>query len=155
MTATLTPAAETTSSSSTTSSSKSTTRRPLWRTGLRAGLTAAAATAAVAAVADACGVSFETAPGESIPAYAFAQLTLMCTAVGVFLARCLQRRARQPRSTFVRSTVALTVLSLVPDVILSASVATKATLILTHLVAAAIVIPMLSARLAVTGRDAA
>jgi hypothetical protein len=37
----------------------------------------------------------------------------------------------------------LTALSLVPDVILDAGVATKATLILSHLVAAAIVIPAL------------
>jgi hypothetical protein len=41
----------------------------------------------------------------------------------------------------------LTALSVVPDLILSTDVATKATLVLTHLVAAAIVIPALSSRL--------
>ncbi len=49
------------------------------------------------------------------------------------------------------TTVVLTALSVVPDVILSASAATKATLILTHLVAAAIVIPALSSRLSEHG----
>ena len=41
----------------------------------------------------------------------------------------------------------LTALSLVPDVLLSTDVATKVSLIVTHLVAAAIVIPALAAQL--------
>ena len=41
----------------------------------------------------------------------------------------------------------LTALSLVPDLMLSADVATKATLMAAHLVAAAIVIPVVSSRL--------
>ena len=44
--------------------------------------------------------------------------------------------------------VVLTVLSLVPDVIVDATPATKALLMLTHLVAAAIVIPAVARRLA-------
>ena len=68
----------------------------------------------------------------------------MCTAVGVLIARTLGRRARRPRSTFVRTTIVLTALSIVPDVILSAAISTKVTLVLTHLVAAAIVIPALA-----------
>ncbi|MGH9224094.1 MAG: DUF6069 family protein [Acidimicrobiales bacterium] len=121
--------------------------RSLWRTGVRSGLIAAAATVVIAAVASAAGVSFETEPGKSIPALAFGQLTLLGTAVGVFIARTLRRRARQPRSTFTRATVVLTAISCVPDVLLSVPVAAKATLILTHLVAAAIVIPALASRL--------
>jgi hypothetical protein len=42
----------------------------------------------------------------------------------------------------------LTVLSLVPDVIVDAAPTTKGLLMLTHLVAAAIVIPMVARRLA-------
>ena len=42
---------------------------------------------------------------------------------------------------FVRTTVVLTALSFVPDVIAPAAPATKMLLMLTHLVAAAIVIP--------------
>jgi hypothetical protein len=125
----------------------------LWRPGLVAGLCAAAATVAVAACAHAAGVSLETAPGEAIPVLGFGQLTLFFTAVGVLMARIMSRRARRPRSTFVRTTVVLTALSLVPDLVLSAGAATKATLIVTHLVAAAIVVPALAKRLPEQGRS--
>jgi Family of unknown function (DUF6069) len=60
----------------------------------------------------------------------------------------LSRTARHPRRAFVRTTVVLTVLSFVPDVIVDAAPATKALLMLTHLVAAAIVIPAVARRLA-------
>ncbi len=119
--------------------------RSLWRTGVAAGVAAAAATTAVAAIAHASGVSLETAPGEAIPVIGFAQLTLFFAAIGVLIARTIGRRARQPRSTFVRTTMVLTALSLVPDAIVSAGAATRATLVLTHLVAAAIVVPALAA----------
>lgn len=124
------------------------TRPSLVRSGAVAAVAAAAATTAVAAVAHAAGVSLETAPGEAIPLLGFAQLTLFFTAVGVVIARTIGRRARHPYTTFVKTTVALTALSIVPDLVLSADVATKLTLIATHLVAAAIVIPRLSHRLA-------
>ena len=127
---------------------------PTWRIGAAAGLVAAAATMAVAAAADGLGVSLQTGPGETIPVIGFAQLTLFFTAVGVVIARVLGRRARGPRATFIRTTVALTALSLGPDVLLHAAVATKLTLIATHLVAAAIVVPALAGRLKVTGRHA-
>jgi hypothetical protein len=77
----------------------------------------------------------------------FGQLTLLFTAVAVLMARVIGRRARRPRSTFVWTTIVLTALSVVPDLVLSAAAATKVTLVLTHLVAAAIVIPALSSRL--------
>ena len=144
MTATYTP----TDVSTATPEPQSSPPRPtLWRTGAVAGLAAASATVVVAAVAHAAGVSLETAPGEAIPVLGFGQLTLMCTAVGVLIARTLGRRARCPRSTFVRTTIMLTALSIVPDVILSAATSTKVTLVLTHLVAAVIVIPALARRL--------
>jgi len=119
--------------------------RPLWRTGIVAGVAAAAATTAVAAIAHASGVSLETGPGEAIPVIGFGQLTLFFAAIGVLIAHTTGRRARQPRSTFVKTTIVLTALSLVPDAIVSAGAATRATLVLTHVVAAAIVIPALSA----------
>ena len=119
----------------------------LWRPGLAAGMAAAGATVAVASIAHGIGVSLETAPGEAIPVIGFGQLTLFFTAIGVLMARTMRRRARRPRSTFTRTTVVLTALSLVPDVVLSAATSTKVTLVLTHLVAAAIVIPALASRL--------
>jgi hypothetical protein len=127
--------------------SRPTSAGPTWRTGAAAGLVAGVATMAVAAAASSLGVSFETAPGEAIPVLGFGQLTLFFTVIGVVIARVLGRRARQPRATFIKTTVVLTALSLVPDVLLQADLATKLTLIATHLVAAAIVIPVLASRL--------
>ena len=115
--------------------------RPIWRTGARAGIVAALATTAIVVVARAIDIPV-AADGEAIPLLGFAQLTLFFTAVGVGIARLARTRTR-----FVRTTVALTVLSLVPDVMLAAGVATKATLMLTHVAAAAIVIPALAGRL--------
>jgi peptidoglycan/LPS O-acetylase OafA/YrhL len=118
--------------------------RSLWRTGVAVGLAAAGAAVAVASVAHALDVPIETAPGATIPIIGFGQLTLFFTAIGVLLARAIGRRARRPRSTLLRTTVGLTALSLVPDVMLSAGTTTKLTFMLTHLVAAAIVIPALA-----------
>ena len=134
MTATLTP--------TTTSTTAATGTPSLWKTGMRAGACAAVATVAIAGIATAAGVSLDTG-GEAIPLLAFPQLTLVFTVVGILIARAIRRRAHDPRSTLLRVTVALTALSLVPDAMLDAGVATRATLMLTHLVAAAIVIPAL------------
>jgi hypothetical protein len=119
------------------------TRPRVWRVGLVAGLGAAAATTATAVVADAAGVSLAIS-GEQIPPAGFAQLTFMCALLGVALAAVFARRSSRPRTTFVRTTVALTVLSLLPDVVVDADSATRLVLGLTHIVAAAIVIPAIS-----------
>jgi hypothetical protein len=147
MTATVNPTVP-----STISAERSAPNPRVWRAGLAAGAGAAVATmavAAVAAVAQSLDVtSLETAPGEAIPVMGFGQLTLFFTVVGILIARTIGRRARQPRATFVTTTVVLTAISLVPDVLLSTDAATKLTLMTTHLVAAAIVIPVLASRLA-------
>ncbi len=118
----------------------------VWRTGVRAGVAAAVATTAVAAAAQAMDVPLEIA-GEAIPLAGFAQLTLICTALGVLIAKGARRWASQASTAFVRITVALTALSLVPDLTADATAATILVLMLTHLVAAAIVIPRLASRL--------
>jgi hypothetical protein len=120
--------------------------RKLWRTGAGAGLVAGAATAAFAAIVDAMGVPLEVG-GESIPLVGFAQLTFVVTMIGALLAVVLARKAQHPQRTFVRTTVALTVLSFVPDVTADATTATRVALALSHVVAAAIVIPALARRL--------
>ena len=132
----------------TTTAAKTTTApaKPLIRDGLAATALAAVATATVAAVGDAVGISLEVG-GAPIPVSGFAVLTAVFSLVGLVLALVLNRFARRPRTAFVRTTVALTALSLVPDVIADASTATKALLMLTHLVAAAIVIPAIARRL--------
>ena len=74
-------------------------------------------------------------------------LTVIFSVVGLVIAAVLRRFARRPRTAWLRTTVALTVLSLVPDVLADAATSTKVLLMLTHLVAAAIVIPAVARRL--------
>jgi peptidoglycan/LPS O-acetylase OafA/YrhL len=118
----------------------------LWKTGAVAGLSASVATSAVAAAARALGASLEVG-GQAIPLLGFAQLTFVATIIGTILAVVLSHRAQRPARTFAITTVALTVLSIVPDVLADAQAATRLTLALTHVVAAAIVIPTLASRL--------
>ncbi|MBX7266581.1 hypothetical protein KIF24_11390 [Micromonospora sp. Llam7] len=119
----------------------------LIRTGAVATVAACAATMAVAAIGRAAGISLDLG-GAPIPVTGFGVLTAVFSLIGVVIAALLSRFARRPRRTFVRTTVALTALSLVPDVIADAGAGTKALLMLTHLVAAAIVIPAVARRLA-------
>jgi peptidoglycan/LPS O-acetylase OafA/YrhL len=86
--------------------------------------------------------------GEEIPLAGFAQLTVFATVIGVVLGKVLSRRASRPRRTFTVSTLTLTAASLVPDVLVDATAGSKAVLMLTHLVAASIVIPVVARRLA-------
>ncbi|WP_433074658.1 DUF6069 family protein [Dactylosporangium sp. CA-052675] len=114
--------------------------------GVVATVAASAATMAVAAGGHAAGISLDMA-GQPIPVTGFGMLTAIFSLVGVVLAAVLARFARRPRRAFVRTTVVLTVLSLVPDVLADAAPGTKALLMLTHLVAAAIVVPLVARRL--------
>lgn len=120
--------------------------RSLILSGLTATAVAGAATAAVAAAGELAGISL-VVNGAPIPVSGFATLTVIFSLVGLVLAAVLARRARHARTTFVRTTLVLTALSLVPDVLVGASVATKALLMVTHVVAAAIVIPAIARRL--------
>ncbi len=108
---------------------------------------ASVATTVLAAVASAAGVSFADSKGASIPIAGFAQLTLAFSLVGVGIAAVMARRARRPRPTFVRTAVALTALSFVPDLTFGFDASSAATLITLHTVAAAIVVPTLARRL--------
>lgn len=119
---------------------------PLWRTGAAAAIAAAVATVTIAAVATAIGVPIKI-DGAPIPLLGFAQLTLFFSAIGLILAKALTRWAVTPKRTFLVTTLALTALSIVPDLLVGATTATRVTLILTHLAAAAIVIPAVTARL--------
>lgn len=138
-------------------STQSTTseRASVWKHGLAASLVATVVVTAIAAVASRAGVSFvdPAHPELPIPLLGFAELTFVFSLIGVGLAAILARKARRPRSTFVRTTVVLLVLSVLPDFgILPGfpkfDTATALTLAALHLVAAAIVIPVLAGRLA-------
>lgn len=123
-----------------------TSTRSLVGAGAVAAVVAGVATTAVAALGDAVGISVEVG-GEAIPVTGFGVLTIIFSAIGIVLAVALARFARHPRTAFVRTTVALTALSFVPDVLADAAVGTKLLLMTTHLVAAAIVIPAIARRL--------
>ena len=125
-------------------------RQPVWKHGVAAALAASVATTVLAALASAAGVSFADSTGASIPIAGFAQLTLVFSLIGVGLAAVLARKARHPRSTFVRTAIALTALSFVPDLTFGFDAASAATLITLHTVAALIVVPTLAGRLART-----
>jgi uncharacterized protein DUF6069 len=120
--------------------------RTVWKTGLAAGLAASVATTATAGVAHAAGISLAVG-GKAIPLLGFAQVTFVAAMVGTLLAAVFARRASRPQRTFVVTTIALTLLSFVPDVIADAHGSTRLTLALTHVVAAVIVIPALASRL--------
>ncbi|WP_082620768.1 DUF6069 family protein [Nocardioides sp. Soil796] len=133
----------------TTHSASTDERQPVWKHGVAAAVVASVATTVLAAVASAAGVSFaNTSGGESIPILGFTQLTLVFSLIGVGMAAVMARKARHPRSTFVRTAVALTVLSFVPDVTFGFDAGSAVTLIALHVVAAAIVVPTLARRLA-------
>ena len=116
-------------------------------TGVLATVAASVATPVVAAAATVVGISLDIG-GAPIPVLGFGTLTAFFSLVGVVMAVAMARFARRPRSTFVRTTVVLTALSLVPDVIAPAAPTTKVLLMLTHLVAAAIVVPAVARKLA-------
>jgi Family of unknown function (DUF6069) len=123
-------------------------RRAIVLPGVLASAAAAAATTGAAAIAAAAGVTFAARTGEPIPILGFTQVTLVCALVGVGLAAVLARRAKRPRATFVRITAALVVLSFVPDVVSGFNATATVTLMLLHVLAAAIVVPTLAVRLA-------
>jgi hypothetical protein len=140
----------TTTQTPTTTVRTATERQPVWRHGVAAAVVAAIATTVLAAIASAAGVSFADRTGAGIPIAGFAELTLVFSLVGVGMAAVMARRARWPRSTFVRTSVALTALSYVPDLTFGFDPGSAATLITLHTVAAAIVVPTLAGRLSRT-----
>jgi hypothetical protein len=125
-------------------------RKPVWKHGVASAVVASVATTVLAAGASAAGVSFADSTGASIPIAGFAQLTLVFSLVGVAIAAVMARKARRPRSAFVRTAVTLTALSFVPDLTFGFDAGSAATLITLHTVAAAIVVPTLAGRLART-----
>ena len=137
-----------TTTQNTTSQTTAAGRQPVWKHGVGAAVVAAVATTLLAAAASAAGVSFADSTGESIPIAAFPQLTVIFSLIGVGMAAVMARKARRPRSTFVRTTVVLTLLSFVPDLTFGFDAGTAATLIALHTNAAAIVVPTVARRLA-------
>ncbi|MFE6525473.1 DUF6069 family protein [Streptomyces sp. NPDC057794] len=132
--------------------------RPVWLAGVLATLAGAVVTEAFALLARAAGVPMDAAsPGAAeaaeIPAGGFFGGVVFWSVAGIVLAVALARWARRPARTFTVTTVALTVLSLAgPAVAPHTAVSTRIVLAVSHLVAAAVIIPLLAHRLSGTGR---
>jgi hypothetical protein len=128
--------------------------RPVWLVGIAAMLAGAVVTEAFALVTRAAGVPMEAAsPGDSaaveIPIGGFAGGVLFWSLAGIVLAVALARWAKRPARTFTVITVVLTALSLAgPAAAPHTAVSTQIVLALSHLVAAAVIIPVLARRLA-------
>ncbi|MEV7398175.1 DUF6069 family protein [Aeromicrobium sp. NPDC092404] len=113
-------------------------------TGLIAVVAAVVATTLVAAVARAAGVDFKVSGGEEIPLSGIAFMTGVFSLLGVVMAAAFLRWSARPAEQFLRTTVALTALSLIPPFLAGADPATTVTLVGLHLIAAAVMIPALS-----------
>jgi Family of unknown function (DUF6069) len=142
----------TTTQITTCASSRAPTRaaepQPVWDHGVASAVAASVSTTVLAAVASAAGISFADRTGASIPIAGFAELTLLFSLLGVAMAAIMARRVRRPRIIFVRTAIALTLLSFVPDLTFGFDAGSAATLITLHTIAASIVVPTLAARLA-------
>jgi hypothetical protein len=110
-------------------------------TGVLAAVVASAAAVGGASFARSAGVTLEVTGGEAIPVPAFASVTLVLSLVGVVVAAGLARWSVHPVRWWLRTTVALTALSLVPPILAAADTATAVTLVVLHLLAAAVVVP--------------
>lgn len=124
----------------------------LLRTCLVAALAAAVATETLTALVRAGGVELAVGnpggdAGSVVPLTfgACAMSVAFCMVLGTALAALLNRRAKRPARTYVVTTVVLTLLSLgSPLLAAGTSGATKVTLVAAHLVAAAVVIPLVA-----------
>lgn len=113
--------------------------RVTWKAGIATGVAAAAVVIGLAAVFHAAGAPLSV-DGEAIPLPGFAQMVLLGAVIGIVLAR------HTSRATFFRTTVVLTAISCIPSLALGTSVGDKLGLVLTHVVAAAIIVPRLAPR---------
>jgi hypothetical protein len=122
--------------------------------GVLATLAAAVAAEAMTLVARAAGVPMAAAgvwesEAQQIPVGGIARSVVIWSTGGILLAVALARWARRPARTFVLTTVGFTVLTLAAPVLaVDTAVSTQVVLVLTHVVAAAVVIPVLARRLA-------
>lgn len=135
------------SGQSSAASGSATPRKSLVKGGLVAIVVAAVATTLIAFIGQLAGNSLAVM-GAPLQLSGFAMMTVIFAGLGLILAVILARTVRRPRTVFVRTAIALTVLSFTPDLLVPAETSTRLLLMFTHLVAAAIVIPVIARRLA-------
>jgi hypothetical protein len=122
----------------------------VWKTVGVATLGAAAATEALVGLVRASGVDVAI-QGQALKPGGCAIAVVMCMVAGAAVLAAARRWAGSPARTWVRVTVALTVLSFVPDLsVPDTAAATRIVLMSAHVVAAAIVIPAVARRLSVS-----
>jgi hypothetical protein len=140
MTAVITRPAGTTTTTTTGTSS-------VWKTVAAATLAAAAATEAVVAIAGTAGTDVAI-QGEDLKFGGCSVAVVLCMLAGALVLAAVRRWSSAPARTWVRATVALTVLSVVPDLTVpDTSTSSRLVLIGAHVVAAAIVIPAVARKL--------
>jgi hypothetical protein len=127
--------------------------RPIWLVSALAGLAGAAATELYGLAARAVGIPMSAgnigaSAAQPITVGMFAMGTLICTFWGTVLAVLLARYAARPARSFVQISVALTAVSLAAPLLAAhTATSTKLMLALGHLLAAAIIIPIVTRRL--------
>ena len=128
-------------------------RLPVTAAGAIAALAGAAVLYAYAALAQALDVPMRAGEigashAQAITPASFAAGVVFCTVAGTVLAMVLARRAAHPARAFLRTSLVLVAISLVfPLAASHTATATRLTLALGHLIAAAIVIPIITSRL--------
>jgi peptidoglycan/LPS O-acetylase OafA/YrhL len=111
-----------------------------------AGVLGAAGTTAAAAAMRAAGDPL--AAHGAIQLAAFAQVTVVAAVAGGVLMAVLVRRSAAPRQRFVRITAALTAISCAVPAVFADTMASKIGLVALHVLAAAIIVPVLARRTA-------
>lgn len=114
----------------------------LSRTTVSVGVMAAAATTAAAVALRAAGVPL--AVHGKIPLASFAQITFIGAVIGGVLLALLNRRSYAPRQRFAQVAIGLTAISCVAPAVFADTTASKIALVALHLVAAAIIVPVLA-----------
>ena len=112
------------------------------RTTVSVGVLAAAVTTAGAVAFRAAGVPL--AVHGKIPLAGFAQITIIAAIIGGVLLALLNRRSYAPRQRFAQFAIGLTAISCVAPAAFADTTASKIALAALHLVAAAIIIPVLA-----------
>jgi putative copper export protein len=142
---------------STSSGTAGRTRRSVSQVSIAAGAVALVVIEAYGAIARAAGVPLRAAAfGAHTATQVNAGWLAFGVALGTFwgtvLAVVFARRAARPARAFLVTTLPLLALSLTGPLTADATVATKVTLACGHLIAAAIIIPVVTRRLAVADR---
>ena len=126
------------------------TTRPPIRRGVLAATVGAGVALAYGAVLDLADVPMLAGgPGATEPTAIglrnFAEGTIICTAIATGLAVVLARRAARPRRTFIATTVALTLASMMLPLAAGATAtSTRLALALGHVLIASVVVPIIA-----------